>query len=135
MSFREKVFEIFHECVQVEREQIFGQNDPMPVSWQNDARLMFPGVLGDEYASEGVVFMGINPGGGKDTYSEAKRKRYGDDRLYPAMEQFKKAKKEDISKTFDKLNDIAQDVMSNWTIWRYISRAIKAVGVSDRNEE
>lgn len=133
LNFRQKIAEVFHNCVQVEREEIFSKHDPIPISWQDDARLMFPGIVGDEYSKGSVVFMGINPGGGKNTYSAAQRKRYGDDRLYPAMEHFKNATRTDLYNIFNKLNNIAQEVMSNWTIWRYIAKAIKAVDVSNKN--
>jgi len=133
MNFSKKIAEVFHECVCVEREDIFGKDDPIPISWQDDARLMFPGVVGAEYASGGVLLMAINPGGGKDTYSAKQRKKYGDDRLYPAMDTFKRAKGNDVYSSFGKLNKISRDVMKNWPTWKYMEAAIRAAGVSEEN--
>ena len=133
MSFRKEMAEVFHECVCVERKDIFGENDPIPISWQDDARLMFPGVVGAEYAPGGVLLMAINPGGGKDTYSAKQREKYGDDRLYPAMGKFKSARGKDVYSSFNELNHIARNVMRNWPTWKYMVAAIRAVGVADEN--
>ena len=81
----------FHSVVQVERGAIFGADDQqvwLPKSLMDDAKVMCPAYLGEEYAERGLVLVGINPGGGKDN---PPIRNGGDALVYPAIQEFKTA--------------------------------------------
>jgi len=111
MSFRKKVAKVFYECVQNERSEIFGNEDPLPLNKKHDAMVMFPGLVTQEYVpGKGVLIMAFNPAGGGDNDSPIP----SDHALYKAMYEFKAAKAAEVYEKFEKLNNAAFVSEKSW---------------------
>ena len=129
MANRQRIAEFLHQCVQIEREAIFGPSDPekwRPKHLKEDASTMFAGYVGPEYVP-GKSIVAINPGGGGDSYS---RRTPEDERLYPLLHQFKTAKPADARKTFEDINDCFKEMVQRWNIQRIIKPTLDAAGMS-----
>ena len=126
VEFRKQVAKVFRECVQVERTDIFGENDPIPLFNQDDAKVMFPGLVSEGYVpGEGMVIMAINPAGGGDNDNRIST----DHALYDAMNEFKKATENQIYEKFEVLNRSALESEQSWGgLTKYINAILEATG-------
>jgi len=129
--FRRHLADVFNKCVQVERSEIFGENDPIPLKQQDDARVMFAGLVTREYIpSKGVLIMALNPAGGGDEDSRTA----SDHALYKAMYKFKIAKADEIYEAFEKLNDVAYVSERSWNgLSKHICAILQATCSADNH--
>ncbi|MBF0217741.1 MAG: hypothetical protein HQL30_12205 [Candidatus Omnitrophica bacterium] len=98
----------------------------MPISNQDDARVMFPGLVSECYVlGEGIVVMAINPGGGGDNDTRIQT----DHAFYGAMNEFKQASGEEIHAKFEALNRAALESEQSWGgLTKYINTILCATG-------
>jgi len=126
-SIHEPVRRLFHQCMLVERSEIFGQPDPIPINaFKRNATVMWPGVVGPAYRQGGLMMMGVNPGGGKDTYNQA---RHGENELYPLLHQLEGCRQEDVGPLFEKYSHVSLRVQREWNIWRLIHEVLNATDI------
>jgi len=122
--FRKRLADDFYKCVQVERSEIFGENDPIPLKQQDDARVMFAGLVTGGYVpGEGIVIMAINPAGGGDNDTRIP----SDHELYKSMHEFKEAAVGEILDKFEALNKAALESEQSWGgLTKYINAVLEA---------
>lgn len=118
----------FHRTARTERAAIFDDDRLMPTSAPQDAAITASGWVGPAWKAGGTLLMGINPGGGRDTY----RGNPTDKRLYDLLRQFRDA--EDAEKqgaALRRLSDAWMDLQSTHAIRRVIGAVQDAVGETD----
>ncbi len=113
----------FLQAMRVRRSDIFGHDgDQMPFSEVEDAAIPQVGFLGSEYRRGGDILMGINPGGGGDTY----RRTCEDNVLLPLIQLARSG-----HGTQKDLNSVFETVSSNmqtWKLWRIVQPVLDAIG-------
>jgi hypothetical protein len=129
VDFRHDVAIQFQRNATHSRAAVFGHLDAKyhPISLVEDARQMTPGFVGRAYRPGGLVFMGINPGGGGDAY---KVRTSEDEVFYRALGQFTSADSANLDTAFDRLTEVFQQVVQRWNLWRIFSAALEAAGSS-----
>lgn len=93
-SFSNQVAQLSHSLVQLERAVFFGDldnTDWLPTVQIEDAKLMVPPYVGENYRTGGLVFIGINPGGGNVSSGS---RNFGDELIYPVSNEFKNCLKD-----------------------------------------
>ena len=114
-AFRKNVQDLFYRCTQIERDQIFGEKDPMPINaFRQNATLMWPGVVGPSYKPGGLLMLAINPGGGQDKYTD---QGGGEDELYGVMRRLKDCTPEHLEHVFTEYTEISLRVQRDWSLW------------------
>ena len=123
-GFRKNIAALFHKCMLIERGEIFVEDDPIPINpFRRNATVMWPGVVGPGYRTGGLLMIGINPGGGRDSYNKA---RHGENDLYPVLHQLKKCPAEEVYDMFESCNQVSMRVQREWNIWKLIYEIIIA---------
>ena len=115
MTDRKEIARFWYDCVQIGREEIFGDHDAKyrPLHMLDEANTMFAGYIGRQYANGiGVLLLGINPGGGTDAYTRTRE----DGQFYPSLTTFKEAADEEILEAFEHVNDAFEVVVTHWGI-------------------
>ena len=130
MTFRSEICELWHDCVQIEREGIFGPHEPKcrPLHLADDADTMFAGYVGRRYRiGAGILLLAINPGGGGDAYRSRTRE---DGQFYPLLRSFKHAAPEEAVETFERVNETFAAMVKRWNVWKIVEPALDAAGVA-----
>jgi hypothetical protein len=106
---------------------IFGVSDVlMPVSETVDAATAAPGLVGPQYKPGGVLFLSVNPAGGKDDRVSSPDDR----RMYAACRALAGASDEALGQTFDELNRLILTQMPGWRVFnQHTSPVLGALGV------
>lgn len=116
-----------HACTQVTRAEIFGAalDDAKykPLQYADDAAVMFAGYIGPAYATDGIVFIAFNPGGGGE------RHHPGDDRFYALLREFRAASRQQVVTKFDAINAAFTSIVQRWPMWRIFQPTLAAFGV------
>lgn len=111
------------QAVRLNRSDVFGADDrQMPTSEPIDALVPQIGFVGNDYRPGGTILLGINPGGGGDTY----RRTAQDSRLLPLITSLR-----DVEASPDALNkmfDLYAANMRTWNLWRIAAPVIEACG-------
>lgn len=113
--------DIMLRVLRLEREDIFGPLDPqMPISEPADARLPAIGYVGARYRQGGTVLLGINPGGGGDSYPRTPL----DAQLMPMITALRKdaAEPQMLAQMFDRYSES----MRGWNLWRIVAPVLDA---------
>lgn len=128
MPFRETLARHFHGLVQISRNEIFGDADAAcaPINLPDDAATMFAGYVGDQYQpGRGLLLLAINPGGGRDAYTERTQE---DEVFYPLLMEFKNSKNAEVSKGFERVNQSFVPIVKCWNLWRILGPTLLAAG-------
>jgi hypothetical protein len=123
----ETIIEAFHATSRLRRSDIFDGETATPVVAVEDANTPAPGWVGDGW-QQGPVLIGINPGGGGDTY----RRNPTDDQLYSLLRAFRDAAVSDREAAFVRLSSTWRSIQKTHNIWRVISAVLQATGESER---
>lgn len=129
-EFQVSVARRFIKNMNVAREAIFGVDDPMPLANQDDAMVMFPGALGSAYKPGKPVLIGINPGGGGDTYVPTPM----DHELYPILRRLKLGsicEETEVVQAIKDMSEIYFRAQATWNIHRIFKPVIEAAGVEE----
>jgi hypothetical protein len=127
-TFRESQARHFHALVQIERQEIFGPRsaDYEPANLPHDASTMFAGYVGRHFRPRsGLLFLGINPGGGGDAYTA---RTQDDELLYPLLIDFKQSTGRDVPDLYERINDAFAQVVRRWNLWRILEPTLSAAG-------
>lgn len=119
----------FHGLVQIPRTKIFGDKSDyyMPLYLHEDSNTMFAGYVGPDYKQgEGVVILGINPGGGGDSN---KHRSQEDEKFYPLLHAFKNAEHSEIVEAFEAINAAFVPIVKKWNLWRILEPTLQATGL------
>ena len=130
MTFRMKICKLWHACVQIERESIFGRLDAKyrPMHLADDANTMFAGYVGRRYkAGTGILLLAINPGGGGDAYRSRSRE---DEQFHPLLRSFKNAAPEEALVAFERVNQTFAEMVKRWNVWRIVKPTLGAAGIA-----
>ena len=118
----------FHRLAAIPREEIFGPDEPStrPLNLPSDATTMFAGYVGKRYTpGQGIVILGINPGGGGDAYVA----RTAEDELfYPTLAEFKGAQSQHVLTAFERVNEAFVSIVQAWNLWRILAPTLEAAG-------
>jgi len=109
------------KAVRLTRKDVFGEVEKQhPVSEPEDAAVPQIGFVGRDYRAGGTVLLGINPGGGGDTYVRTA----ADSILLPLIESLRggKAPRETLDAMF---NQYAAN-MRTWNLWRIVLPVLEA---------
>ena len=104
MTYRKEICNFWHDCVQIQREALFGPHDEKcrPLHLIDDANTMFAGYAGRLYRTgAGILLLAINPGGG-DAY---RSRTAEDDQFYPLLKAFKNAPAKKAPEAFERVNE------------------------------
>ena len=127
---RTDVAELWHECAQLSRRDIFGPADKLrpkykrhSLGWQIDVATF--GMVGGDYDQNGVVILSVNPAGGKyDNTSD-----FLDDRVYERFRDVRDpSPNASARETFEAINDAYRSAMPRWTITRHYRKIWTALG-------
>jgi len=111
------------KTLRLTRRDVFGPADKQhPISEPEDAAVPQIGFVGQEYRAEGTILLGINPGGGGDTYVRTA----ADSVLLPLIESLRdgEASRETLNAMFDKY----AANMRTWNLWRIVLPVLEACG-------
>ncbi len=130
MTYRKEICDLWHGCVQIRREVLFGLHDEKcrPRYLIDDANTMFAGYVGRRYRTgAGILLLAINPGGGGDAY----RSRTGEDeQFYPLLKAFKNAAAKEAPEAFERVNEAFAAMVQRWNVWRIVKPSLDSAGVS-----
>ena len=114
-SYRTQVAELWQECANLTREDIFGPDDDLRPKydrrksrWQIDVTAV--GMVGKRYESGGLVILSVNPAGGKDDYKPCPKAN----KMYRRLEDLRNSQNTRIA--FEKANKAFIRDFPNWSI-------------------
>jgi hypothetical protein len=113
----------FHATSCLKRSDIFSGDGATPTTALDDAYTSAPGWVGDAWR-QGTVLIGINPGGGGDSY----RRNPTDDQLYNLLRAFRDAAGRDRAVAFSQLSSAWRAIQKTHSIWRVINAVLEATG-------
>ncbi|MCG5517219.1 MULTISPECIES: hypothetical protein [unclassified Ectothiorhodospira] len=116
---------VFHDVAKLKRDDIFADQALTPITALDDARTPAPGWVGPSYHPGGIVFIGVNPGGGGDAY----RRNPTDNLLYEKLRAFRDASPSSVSSAFEEVNKAWMSIQKTHSIWRVINAALQAARV------
>ena len=124
-EFQDKLIELLHKNVQIEREVIFSIKSEycMPIHLKDDARIMFPGYFGKNFNIGSTIVFGVNPGGGSDKRTQRHPSDY---LLYPLLENFKQIENSKIE-TYQNINIKFPEILKTWNLWRIFEPTLQAL--------
>jgi len=109
------------KAVRLHRSDVFGADDrQIPTREPIDALIPQIGFVGSDYRPGGTLLLGINPGGGRDTY----RRTAQDSRLLPLITSLREG--EASPDALKKMFDLYAANMRSWNLWRIASPVIEA---------
>lgn len=117
------VISAFHATSRLRRQDIFAGDGLTPVTAIEDANTAAPGWVGDDWQN-GTVLIGINPGGGGDSY----RRNPTDDQLYNLLRQFRDADGPRRGSALAELSSVWRSIQATHNLWRVISAVLEATG-------
>lgn len=110
-------------ALRIQREDVFGASDlQLPVSQPRDAMIPQIGFVGQDYRPGGTLLLGINPGGGGDTYARTSE----DSLLLPMSKELR-----DGLASPDKVSVFFGQYAANmrtWNLWRIAAPVLDACG-------
>lgn len=110
-------------ALRLRRSDIFGPDDDQcPVSEINDAQVPQVGFVGRTYQRGGDLLLGINPGGGGDSY----RRTPEDMVLLPRIRSIHD--EADPTQAMRNVFDIYAHNMQTWNLWRIVGPVLQATG-------
>ena len=118
-SFRERAAELWQECANITREDIFGADDALrPVykrtllNWQIDVAAV--GMVGERYEPGGIVILSVNPAGGKENYqsNHSPSRKQRSDEMYERMKDLRNA--DSVLLAFEESN---KAILNNYPDW------------------
>lgn len=121
-------YEVALNALRLRRKEVFGLVDnQQPISETKDSAIPQIGFIGQNYRRGGTILLGINPGGGGDTYTRSSE----DSRLLPMIQALRdgEAAPEKLQAMFDQCSA----AMRTWNLWRIVSPALTACG-NDQSE-
>lgn len=132
-SERAAVAELWYECAQLRRTDIFGPVDELRpeyerrnLQWQVDVPVF--GIVGAHYGRDGVVILSVNPAGGKRSFESS----YLDDQVYERCRELRDLKPGSSRReAFEAMNSAYRSAMlqPHWTITRkHYVKILKALG-------
>jgi len=95
------MLDTFQSVANLRREDLFPNDQLVPITHLEDARTSATGWVGHDYEPGGIVLLGINPGGGGDTY----RGNPTDAALYGRLRAFRGASPKDREAAFRALTE------------------------------
>ncbi|MFS4437630.1 hypothetical protein ACMA5I_05390 [Paracoccaceae bacterium GXU_MW_L88] len=117
------IYLAFSKALRIERSDIFGSEDQqMPISEPLDAIIPQAGFVGRDYQKGGTVLLGINPGGGGDTYIRTAE----DADLLPLIERCREGEAS-LEETLALCEKCATN-MQTWNLWRIVEPVLQACG-------
>ncbi|HEX8301642.1 hypothetical protein [Sphingomonas sp.] len=120
------VVKAFHDTAQLKRSDLFSNAVLTPITAPADAETAAPGWVGAEW-NRGTLLVGINPGGGGDSY----KRNPTDDLLYGALRTFRDAVGEEAqARAFRSESNIWSGLQQGHNIWRIIGPIANATGES-----
>jgi hypothetical protein len=119
------ILDTFHDVARLRREELFGDNRLTPITCIEDAQTAAMGWVGRDYTPSGILMIGINPGGGTDTY----RRNPTDALLYGRLRAFRDATGGARSAAFTAANDTWVSIQRTHAIWRLISEVLAAARI------
>ena len=130
---RAKVAELWRECAQLRRTDIFGPADKLrpkyerrSLWWQIDVPTY--GMVGANYGRGGVIILSVNPAGGKRNLESS----YLDDRVYERFRDLRSLERNmSLHEAFEAANRAYRSAMlqPHWTITRkHYTKILKALG-------
>jgi hypothetical protein len=123
---RRDIARLFHKNSQIERNEIFVSNDPLPLNYREDARTMFPGFVGKHYLKGSICLVAINPGGGQDSYLRTR----GDEIFFPVLQRFRTASDADAEFFFEDLCMHFEKILTCWNLWNIVSPILTSTGLT-----
>lgn len=119
----------FHRLTRISRHDLFGEADSQlrPKNLPTDNETMFAGFVGSKYVcGKGLLLLGINPGGGGDSYA----KRISEDEVfYPRLHAFKSANDDSILEHFENINESFVRIVKGWKLWRIFKPTLIAAAL------
>lgn len=119
------VYEAIVRAVRLDRADIFGTGDEQrPISETQDSTIPQIGFIGANYRRGGTIFLGINPGGGGDTYIRTP----GDACLLPMIRDLRAGMATPLR--IQSMFDQCATAMRSWNLWRIVGPTLAACGSS-----
>jgi len=119
------IVETFHQTSALNRADLFEDSRLDPVQALQDAATAASGWVGSAWQPGSTVLVGINPGGGGDTY----RRNSNDDELYGLLRGFRDATGErQRAEAFATLSNAWINIQRGHNIWRLIEPLLEALG-------
>ncbi len=122
-SFRKEVAEIWQQCANLTRKDIFGDGDDLrpkyecsAVDWEVDVAAV--GMVGKNYSPRGLVILSVNPAGGKCEY----RPKPDAKRMYKRLKRLRDSR--NTLDDFEKVNRAFIKDFGNWRITNHYYRGI-----------
>ena len=130
--FRYRVAELWHQCSELKRSDIFGTGDPLRPDYPTKSKLedqvdvVAVGMVGSKYRPGGLAILSVNPAGGKSTYETD----FNSDKMYEQFQKLRQSESRDQKlDNFEDANDAVIRSIRRWSITkRYISPILDAVG-------
>ena len=119
---RQVIARLFSENCKVSRKSIFGDRDPKPVNFAEDANTMFAGYVGARYRPGNVLLIAINPGGGGDAYIQTSHDR----QFYPLLRELRDAEGVSALAPFEAINRTFAEVLPRWNVMGIVSPVLEA---------
>lgn len=117
------LFEAALRAVRLSRGDIFGSADEqLPIGEPGDALISMVGFVGCDYRPGGTLLLGINPGGGGDTYVRTAQ----DARLLPMIISLREG--EATPAALAAMFDQYAASMRTWNLWRIAGPVLDACG-------
>jgi hypothetical protein len=115
--------QVLRTALSISRSDIFGEMDAqLPISEIRDANVPQIGFIGANYRQGGDLLLGINPGGGGDTY----RRTAEDERRFGLITSFDKGAADGPSAR--QVCEATMKGMRTWRLWKIVSAVLDACG-------
>ena len=125
-NFQRQAAELFHNYVQIEREEFFGNDDLikwLPEFQLDDAKCMCPPFMGKKYKRGGLIILPINPGGGNEKNDV---RDDGDSILYPVCHEFKSLEKNIAEYYWESFVPTFINAMMSYPIYQKMTDILKS---------
>ena len=118
---------LWQRILQTDPQTLFGMGADRLQNRGWGDRIAQPGYVGREYEPGGLVFVSMNPGGGREK-DEANAE---DRRQYAVLTRLRDADANSVVPIFYKLSAVLSDIMPTWKIHRnFVVPVLKSAGVS-----
>ena len=115
--------QVLRTALSISRSDIFGEMDTqLPISEVRDANVPQIGFVGAHYRQGGDLLLGINQGGGGDTY----RRTAEDGRRFGLITSFGKGAVDGPSAR--QVCEATMEGMRTWRLWKIVSAVLDACG-------
>lgn len=102
--------ELWHDILRSDAAELFGAEAERLLIRHSGDEVAQPGYVGKHYRRGGLVFIGMNPGGGRDGLGPADRLQY------EALRRLTDATDRKVLQRFDDLIDVLAKIMPTWKI-------------------